>query len=107
MSFQHPPGRSCDVGADSVECVTLTAQGVRPARDVSRRPLQQMVHWNGYQPTKFRPDAMVAHYIADVRPFAMYRGVEDADTWDDADKRLGVWRDAFTAETPNPSGKMP
>jgi nitroreductase len=72
-----------------------------------RRPLQQMVHWNGYDARKFRPDAMVAHYVSEVRPFAMYRGEEDAGRWEDADKRLGPWRAAFTGDTPNPSGKLP
>ena len=48
-----------------------------------------MVHWNRYAPQKFRPQAMVDHYVSDVRQFAMYRGEEDAGAWDDADKRLG------------------
>jgi hypothetical protein len=29
----------------------------------------------------------------------MYRGEEDVNKWDDADKRLGEWRKAFTTET--------
>jgi hypothetical protein len=58
-----------------------------------------MVHWNRYEPEKFRPDAMVDHYVQEVRQFAMYRGEEDANKWDDADKRLGEWRKAFTTET--------
>ena len=62
-----------------------------------RRPLAQMVHWNKYEPEKFRPDAMVDHYIHEVRQFAMYRGEEDVTRWDDADKRLGPWREAFTS----------
>ena len=33
-----------------------------------------------------------------------YRSVEDANLWEDADKRLGPWRDAFTGSAPNPSG---
>jgi nitroreductase len=80
-----------------------------PEQDLAsryRRPLAQMVHWNRYEPSKFRPDAMVAHYVADVRPFAMYRGEEDAGAWEDADKRLGAWKAAFTGEAPNPSGKL-
>jgi len=64
-----------------------------------RRPLAQMVHWNRYEPEKFRPDEMVDHYIRNVRQFAMYRSEEDANQWDDADKRLGSWRMAFTSET--------
>jgi nitroreductase len=81
-----------------------------PEKDLSsryRRPLAQMVHWNRYDPTRFRPDAMVDHYVKDVRQFAMYRGDEDAREWDDADKRLGPWKDAFTTDTPNPSGRLP
>ena len=81
-----------------------------PEKDLAsryRRPLQQMVHWNGYDASKFRPDAMVTHYVSEVRPFAMYRGEEDAAHWEDADKRLGPWREAFTSDTPNPSAKLP
>lgn len=77
-----------------------------PEKDIGsryRRPLEQMVHWNRYEGEKFRPQAMVDHYVSDVRPFAMYRGEEDAGAWDDADKRLGPWRDAFTGPAPNRS----
>jgi nitroreductase len=80
-----------------------------PEKDLAsryRRPLAQVIHWNGYQTEKFRPDAMVDHYIAEVRPFAMYRGTEDAGAWEDAQKRLGVWRGAFTGDTPNPTGRV-
>jgi nitroreductase len=73
-----------------------------PEKDLAsryRRPLEQMVHWNGYERGKFRPDPMVDYYVSDVRQFAMYRGVEDARDWEDADKRLGPWRAAFTGET--------
>ena len=65
-----------------------------------------MVHWNRYEPQKFRPDAMVAHYVSDARPFAMYRQAEDITSWEDADKRLGAWKDAYTGGTPNPTGKL-
>ena len=64
-----------------------------------RRPLTQMVHWNTYQPAQFRPDEMVDYYVSDVRQFAMYRDVEDPNAWDDAGKRLGPWREAFTGAT--------
>ena len=67
-----------------------------------RRPLAQMVHWNRYQPGQFRPDAMVDHYVTEVRQFAMYRDVEDPNAWDDADKRLGRWRTAFTSANAEP-----
>jgi hypothetical protein len=42
---------------------------------------------------------MVDHYVKEVRQFAMYRGEENVNKWDDADKRLGEWRKAFTSET--------
>jgi nitroreductase len=78
-----------------------------PEKDVSsryRRPIGQMTHWNRYEPEKFRTQAMIDYYVANVRQFAMYRSVEDANLWEDADKRLGPWRDAFTGSAPNPSG---
>ena len=68
-----------------------------PEKDVSsryRRPTGQMTHWNRYEPEKFRTQAMIDYYVASVRQFAMYRSVEDANLWEDADKRLGPWRDA-------------
>ena len=65
-----------------------------------------MVHWNGYDKDKLRPDAMVDHYVSEVRQFAMYRGAEDITTWDDADKRLGPWRAAFTGDTPGRSSSQ-
>lgn len=74
-----------------------------PEKDLAsryRRPLEQMVHWNRYEPEKFRPDEMVDYYVSDVRQFAMYRGVENPDEWEDADKRLGAWRGAFTGAAP-------
>jgi nitroreductase len=80
-----------------------------PEKDVAsryRRPLDQLVHWNGYQPEKFRPQAMVDHYVEGVRQFAMYRGVENVNTWEDADKRLGPWRDAYTTAVANTAGKL-
>jgi nitroreductase len=74
-----------------------------PEKDLAsryRRPLNQMVHWNSYEPEKFRPDAMVDYYVSDVRQFAMYRGAENPEAWEDADKRLGAWRRAFTGDAP-------
>lgn len=32
----------------------------------------------------------------------MYRDVEDLNAWDDADKRLGRWRKAFTSAQADP-----
>ena len=75
-----------------------------PEKDLAsryRRPLDQMTHWNRYELDKFRPNAMIDYYVSDVRQFAMYRGVENAELWDDAEKRLGPWREAFTGPRPN------
>ncbi|HEY7459413.1 MAG TPA: hypothetical protein VH765_11745 [Xanthobacteraceae bacterium] len=58
-----------------------------------------MVHWNRYEMEKYRPEAMVNHHVDKVRQFAMYRGEQGANEWDDADKRLSEWRTAFTGET--------
>lgn len=83
---------------DCMRAVGTIPIGV-PEKDLAsryRRPLGQMVHWNGYEADNFRPDAMVDYYVTDVRQFAMYRGMEDVAEWDDADKRLGTWREAFT-----------
>jgi nitroreductase len=74
-----------------------------PEKDVSlryRRPLPQIVHWNGYDTARLRPDAMIAHYVEYVRPFAMYRGLEDMNDWEDADQILDRWREAFTTALP-------
>jgi len=79
-----------------------------PEQDVSlryRRPLDQLVHWNGYEPTQFRPDAMVDYYVDNVRPYAMYRGVERMQEWDDFEEKAGEWNKAFTTRVSNPSGK--
>ncbi|MDO9714244.1 nitroreductase family protein, partial [Paracraurococcus lichenis] len=73
---------------------------VYPEKTVSsryRRPLDQLVHWNGYQPHQHRPDEMIDFYIDELRPFAMYRGSEDLLEWEDAEVRLGAWKDAFTS----------
>ena len=72
-----------------------------------RRPLEQIVHWNRYDPTNFRPQAMIDHYIEHMRPFAMYRDQESPLDWDDADEKLGPWKEAFTGPEPNPSGELP
>lgn len=83
---------------DCMRAVGTIPIGV-PEKDLAsryRRPLEQIVHWNGYEQAKFRPQDMVDYYVSDVRQFAMYRGVEDAGQWEDADKRLGPWRSAFT-----------
>jgi nitroreductase len=83
---------------DCMRAVGTIPVGV-PEKDLAsryRRPLGQMVHWNGYETGKFRPDAMVDYYVSEVRQFAMYRGLEDPAEWEDAEKRLGPWRAQFT-----------
>lgn len=87
---------------DTMEAIGTIPVGY-PEKDVSlryRRPLGQITHWNGYEQDKRRPDAMVRHYVENVRPFAMYRGDEDMAAWDDADMRLGPWKEAFTGDAP-------
>lgn len=74
-----------------------------PEKDVGsryRRPLNQLVHWNGYQSSQHRPDEMVRYYVDDLRPFAMYRGHENLLDWDDADDKLGRWKSAFVGPAP-------
>ena len=74
-----------------------------PDKDVTqryRRPLEQLVHWNGYHMDQHRPDAMIEFYVERLRPFAMYRGQEDLQAWDDAREKLGTWLDAFTGPRP-------
>ena len=87
------------LGYPDCMCAVGTIPVGVPEKDLAsryRRPLGQMVHWNCYEANKFRPDALVDYYVSDVRQFAMYRDVEDAAEWEDADKRLGPWRQAFT-----------
>ena len=81
-----------------------------PAKDVSsryRRPLQQVVHWNRYEAEKFRKDEQVQFYLDSLRPFAMYRNTSDLSDWEDFEERLGEWKQAFTTDLTNPSGKLP
>ena len=84
---------------DHMEAIGTIPVGY-PEKDVSfryRRPLGQIVHWNGYDRDKMRSDAMLDHYVHEVRPFAMYRGVEDLNSWEDADEILGKWKSAYTS----------
>ena len=81
-----------------------------PEKDVSlryRRPLEQVVHWNGYQPAQFRPDDLIHAYRDRIRPFAMYRGTERMGDWEDAEEKAGDWLAAFDGPTPNPDGELP
>ena len=81
-----------------MEAVGVIPVGV-PEKDVAsryRRPLGQIVHWNGYDKARMRPDAMVDFYVEKLRPFAMYRHAESMLEWEDADEKLGEWKEAFT-----------
>jgi nitroreductase len=72
-----------------------------PEKDLSRRfrrPLDQIVHWNQYDRSKLRPDDMIAHYVSEVRPFAMYRGAERVGDWEDADEILGPFRRYYVGD---------
>lgn len=66
-----------------------------------RRPLNQLVHWNGYDQRKLRPNEMVNFYVERLRPFAMYRGSENLLDWEDSVEKLGPWLGAFTGAAPN------
>lgn len=81
-----------------------------PSKEVAyryRRPLSQALHWNGYQAAQFRTDGQVRFYHEHLRPFAMYRHEEDLKSWEDADEKLGDWKEAFTTGRANPSGRLP
>jgi nitroreductase len=72
-----------------------------------RRPLEQIVSWNGYRADRLRPDAMVRFYAEELRPFAMYRATESLLDWEDADAKLGPWKEAFTGPAPGASSPGP
>ena len=67
-----------------------------------RRPLEQALHWNGYQPAQYRTHDQVDFYESTLRPFAMYRDKERLEDWEDRDAKLGKWDAAFTTATANP-----
>jgi len=71
-----------------------------------RRPLEQMVHWNGYDPTKYRSQELIDYYLSHLRAFATYRGNERMDEWPDFEERAGPWKDAFTGPVTNPDGTL-
>ncbi len=71
-----------------------------------RRPLEQVRHRNRYEPTKYRPHAMVDFYESTLRPFVMYRDRENLQDWPDFEAKLGDWTEAFTSSRPNPSGEL-
>lgn len=71
-----------------------------------RRPLDQQLHWNSYNPRQYRPHSQVDFYESTLRPFAMYRDQERLTDWPDFEAKLGDWYDAFTTASPNPEGKL-
>ena len=80
-----------------------------PAADQNRRyrrPLEQLLHWNGYQPKQYRRHAQIDFYESTLRPFAMYREEESMDAWPDRDEKLGEWMAAFTGPVTNPEGTL-
>ncbi len=80
-----------------------------PKKDVRlryRRPVAQLVHWNGYAARQFRPQGMLDHYLGRLRPFLMYRNTEMVEEWDDAQEKCGEWYSAFAGHEPNPSGQL-
>lgn len=72
-----------------------------------RRPLEQMIHWNGFSADQYRPQELVDHYAHDVRSFAMYRPFEHMEDWDDVDERAGAFKAAYTGRVTNPAGVLP
>ena len=79
----------------------VAGQGLR-----YRRPLDQIVHWNEYDPLKYRPRELIDYYLANLRAFATYRGSERMDEWDDFEERAGPWKDAFVGPVTNPGGEL-
>ncbi len=71
-----------------------------------RRPLDQCLHWNGYDAEQYRRHEQIDFYESTLRPFAMYRDEEKLETWPDRDVKLGQWNQAFTTGTANPSRQL-
>ncbi len=90
---------------DYLEAVGTIPVGF-PEKDAAaryRRPLEQIVHWNAWHSEQERPQAMIDYFVRRLRPFAMYRHRESMLDWEDADEKLGAWKQAFTG--PHPGGK--
>lgn len=89
---------------ETLEAVATIPVGV-PEKDVAlryRRPLGQMLHFNRYDTGKYRPDSMIDFYVERLRPFAMYRGSERMEEWDDLREKAGGWAASFTSDRPSP-----
>jgi nitroreductase len=72
-----------------------------------RRPIEQIVHWNGFASEQYRPQPLVDHYVHEVRSFAMYRPHERMEDWEDIDERAGAFKDAYTGRITNPDAGPP
>jgi len=72
-----------------------------------RRPLEQVVHWNGFNSEQYRPQDLIDHYVHSVRPFAMYRPFEHMEDWEDFAERAGEFKQAYTERVTNPGGTLP
>ena len=71
-----------------------------------RRPLEQCLHWNKYEPKQYRTHSQVDFYESTLRPFAMYRNVEKIENWPDFKDKLGNWAYAFSSKNCNKNGKL-
>jgi nitroreductase len=72
-----------------------------------RRPLEQVAHFNRFEPEQYRPQPLVDHYVHEVRSFAMYRPEQRMEEWEDFQERAGAFADAYTGRVTNPGGAMP
>ena len=71
-----------------------------------RRPLEQCLHWNKYEPKQYRTHSQVDFYESTLRPFAMYRNEEKIENWPDFKDKLGNWAYAFSLKNCNKNGKL-
>ena len=71
-----------------------------------RRPLEQCFHLDKYNVNQYRTHGQVDFYESTLRPFAMYRDIENIQNWDDCDEKLGNWKDAFSTKNTNKTGKF-
>ena len=67
-----------------------------------RRPLEQVVHFNRFEPEQHRPQELVDHYVHEIRSFAMYRPHERMEDWEDFEERAGAFASAYTGRVTNP-----
>ena len=71
-----------------------------------RRPLEQCLHWNKYNPDQYRTHKQVDFYESTLRPFAMYRDYENLKDWHDMKEKLGEWELSFTSKNSNKTGNL-